>query len=85
MTHTTIIQVRLSSTLLIAVSSASVALVSVKFFDSPFGFNWGSPNETSFGGADNQYTMELFWRYQLTKELAVTPSNQYIKDPAPQP
>ena len=27
-------------------------------------------------------TTELFWRYQLTKELAVTPSIQYIKDPA---
>ncbi|MCP3892029.1 MAG: carbohydrate porin, partial [Desulfobulbaceae bacterium] len=25
---------------------------------------------------------ELFWRYQLTKEIAVTPSLQYIKDPA---
>jgi hypothetical protein len=49
MTHTTIIQVRLSSTLLIAVSSASVALVSVNFFDSPFGFNWGSPNEPLLG------------------------------------
>jgi porin len=50
-----------------------------------FGFNWGSPNETSFEGADNQYTMELFWRYQLTKELAITPSIQYIKDPALNP
>ena len=47
-----------------------------------FGFNWGKPNQTSFAGADDQYTTELFWRYQLTKELAVTPSIQYIKDPA---
>jgi porin len=47
-----------------------------------FGFNWGKPNETSFGDLDDQYTTELFWRYQLTKELAVTPSVQYIKDPA---
>lgn len=47
-----------------------------------FGFNWGQPNETSFGDVDDQYTTELFWRYQLTKELAVTPSIQYIKDPA---
>ena len=46
------------------------------------GFNWGKPNQTSFAGADDQYTTELFWRYQLTKELAVTPSIQYIKDPA---
>ncbi len=46
------------------------------------GFNWGKPNQTSFAGADDQYTTELFWRLQLTKELAVTPSIQYIKDPA---
>ena len=46
------------------------------------GFNWGKPNRISFEGADDQYTTELFWRYQLTKELAVTPSVQYIIDPA---
>jgi porin len=46
------------------------------------GFNWGKPNQTSFEGADDQYTTELFWRYQLTKELAVTPSIQYINSPA---
>ncbi len=46
------------------------------------GFNWGKPNQTSFEGADDQYTTELFWRYQLTKELALTPSIQYIIDPA---
>ncbi len=50
-----------------------------------FGFNWGKPNETSFGDLDDQYTTELFWRYQLTKELAVTPTIQYIKDPALNP
>lgn len=47
-----------------------------------FGFNWGRPNQTSFEGADDQYTTELFWRYQLTTELAVTPTIQYIIDPA---
>jgi porin len=46
------------------------------------GFNWGKPNQASFEGADDQYSTELFWRYQLTKELAVTPSLQYIRDPA---
>jgi porin len=50
-----------------------------------FGFNWGKPNQTSFDGADDQYTTELFWRYQLTTELAVTPSIQYIRDPALNP
>ena len=49
------------------------------------GFNWGKPNPISFAGADDQYTTELFWRYQLTRELAVTPSIQYIKDPALNP
>ena len=49
------------------------------------GFNWGKPNQISFAGADDQYTTELFWRYQLTRELAVTPSLQYIKDPALNP
>jgi porin len=50
-----------------------------------FGFNWGKPNQTSFDGADDQYTTELFWRYQLTTELAVTPSIQYIRDPTLNP
>jgi porin len=50
-----------------------------------FGFNWGQPNETSFGDVDDQYTTELFWRYQLTTELAVTPTIQYIRDPALNP
>ena len=50
-----------------------------------FGFNWGRPNETSFGDVDDQYTTELFWRYQLTTELAVTPTIQYIRDPALNP
>lgn len=50
-----------------------------------FGFNWGKPNQASFQGADDQYTGELFWRYQLTKEVALTPSIQYIKDPALNP
>jgi porin len=49
------------------------------------GVNWGKPNQTSFEGTDDQYSTELFWRYQLTKELAVNPSIQYIKDPALNP
>ena len=49
------------------------------------GFNWGKPNQTSFEGADDQYTTELFWRYQLTKELAITPSIQLLIDPALNP
>jgi len=50
-----------------------------------FGFNWGKPNQTSFAGANDQYTTELFWRYQLTRELAITPSVQLLIDPALNP
>lgn len=50
-----------------------------------FGFNWGQLNEASFDDADDQYTAELYWRYQLTKEIAVTPSIQYINSPALNP
>jgi porin len=49
------------------------------------GFNWGKPNQTSFAGANDQYTTELFWRYQLTRELAITPSVQLLIDPALNP
>lgn len=45
------------------------------------GINWGKPN----GGGRDQYTSELFWRYQLTKEVALTPSLQYIRNPALNP
>jgi porin len=45
------------------------------------GLNWGKPN----GFGRDQYTGELFWRYQLTKELAITPSLQYIQNPALDP
>jgi porin len=49
------------------------------------GFNLGRPNETSYGDLDDQYTTELFWRFQVTTELAVTPTIQYIRDPALNP
>jgi porin len=49
------------------------------------GFNWGRPNESSFGNVDDQLSSELFWRYQLTRELALTPSIQYINNPALNP
>ncbi len=48
-------------------------------------FHWGQPNDVSFEGAEDQYTTEAFWRYQLTKEIALTPSLQYIVDPALNP
>ena len=36
-------------------------------------------------GLDDQHTVEVFYRIQLFKELAITPDVQYIKDPALNP
>jgi len=50
------------------------------------GFNWGEPNSAVFGsGLDDQYSVEAFYRWQLTREIAVTPNIQYIRDPALNP
>jgi porin len=47
------------------------------------GFNWGEPNETTWGeGLRDQYTVELFWRWQLGEQLAVTPDLQLLINPA---
>lgn len=50
------------------------------------GFNWGEINENAFGpGLDDQYTLELFYRWQFTQQLAFTLDYQYLKDPALNP
>ena len=50
------------------------------------GFNWGQPNEDTFGsGLDDQYTVELFTRLQVMRNLQVTPDIQYIINPALNP
>jgi porin len=50
------------------------------------GLNWGQPNEDTWGpGLDDQYTAELFYRWQISKGLALTPDLQYIKNPALDP
>ena len=47
------------------------------------GLNWGQPNEDTFGpGLRNQYTAEVFYRWQLAPQLAITPDVQLIIDPA---
>ena len=49
-------------------------------------YNWGRPNESSWGpDLDKQHTLEVFYRIQLWKELAITPDIQYIKNPALNP
>jgi porin len=47
------------------------------------GFNWGQPNEDTFGSnLDDQYTTELFCRFQVMKNLQITPDIQHIINPA---
>jgi porin len=51
-----------------------------------FGVNWGEPNEAVFGSdLDDQYAFELFYRLQVTKELAITPDVQFLINPALNP
>jgi porin len=50
------------------------------------GFNWGQPNEDTFGpGLDDQYAVELFCRFQVMRNLQITPDIQYVKNPALNP
>ncbi|MCL7975932.1 MAG: carbohydrate porin [marine benthic group bacterium] len=50
------------------------------------GINWGKPNSTTWGeGLRDQYTVELFWRWQLGSQLAVTPDLQLLINPANNP
>ncbi len=47
------------------------------------GFNWGEPNEDTFGtGRRDQYTTEIFYRWQLSPQLAITPDFQLLVHPA---
>jgi porin len=48
--------------------------------------NWGRPNKGTFGpGFDDQWTLEVFYRWQVLKEIAVTPSAQLLIDPTLNP
>ncbi|AQA20136.1 hypothetical protein BST95_04510 [Halioglobus japonicus] len=50
------------------------------------GLNWGEVNENAFGpGLDDQYTLEMFYRWQLSQQLALTVDYQYLQDPALNP
>lgn len=47
-----------------------------------FGFNWGEPNDNTYGpGLRDQYTAELFYRWQLAPQFAITPDLQWLKNP----
>ena len=50
------------------------------------GLNWARPNENTFGAELNdQYTLETYFRLQLTQRFQLTPSIQYLKNPAANP
>jgi porin len=46
------------------------------------GASWGSPSQP---GLRDQYTLELFYPFQLAQNLAITPSVQLLIDPALNP
>lgn len=49
-------------------------------------YNWGEPNDNTWGpGLDNQQTLEMFYRIQIWKEIAITPDIQYVRNPALNP
>jgi carbohydrate-selective porin OprB len=51
-----------------------------------FSLNWSRPSEGGFGpGLPDQYTAELFYRFQLSDRVAITPDIRFIKDPALNP
>ncbi len=51
-----------------------------------FGLNWGRPNDALFGtNLDDQYATEVYYRWQLADEIAITPSLQLLIDPALNP
>ena len=46
------------------------------------GLNWGEVNENTFApGLKDQKSLEVYYRFQLTEQFALTPDIQYIKDP----
>ena len=46
------------------------------------GFNWGDPSDDELR---DQYSTEVFYRFQLAENLALTPSIQWLVDPANNP
>ena len=48
-------------------------------------FNWGEVNETTFGVSDDQFSWELFYRFQLSSRVAITPDVQLLINPALNP
>ena len=50
------------------------------------GLNWGRPSEDTFGsGLDDQYTLEVFYRWRPLRLLTISPDLQLLFDPALNP
>ena len=50
------------------------------------GLNWGRPNHDTYGtDLDDQFTSEIFYRWQAEKHLQITPSVQLLANPALNP
>ena len=47
--------------------------------------NWGRANEDTYGVDDDQFTVEAFYRLQLTQAIRATPSIQLLIDPVNNP
>jgi porin len=65
--------------------SVTVGLIKKYLYRSDlygFAFTWGDPPQDAL---PSQKTFEAFWRFQLAETLAITPSIQYLKDPALNP
>jgi len=50
------------------------------------GLNWRRPSADTLGsGLDDQYTTEIYYRWQALKVLAITPGVQLLVNPALNP
>ena len=50
------------------------------------GFNWSQPNEDTYGQKlRNQFSTELFCRFQVIKRFELTPDIQWVINPARNP
>lgn len=50
------------------------------------GLNWSRPNPETYGeGLSDQWTLEVFQSWQVTKRIKVIPSVQVLQNPASNP
>ena len=49
------------------------------------GLGWARPNDEVYGPANDQYTVEVYYRLKLLQNLDVTPDLQVLVDPVQNP